>query len=238
MALDRAGQRELAYNVTALSDAGIEVMTQENNIVPASYGSWWLDPVSPDAGDSARFFEHNLDEARKLLDAAGSTGTDVTLQYPSTQYGAVYQLVVENIGNNMSELGLNVVLEGQDYAAVYFPQTRAGFFHGVSVGSAATYAEVGGYVHRYFSDEDSNASRIRDPQIAELRLKQEVEFDVETRRGMIHDIQRVNAEHMYYCPTTYGAGMNYTAYLPVVRNILDPKGPDAPEGYPYLWLDG
>jgi len=236
MSMDREGQQELAYNVTELEKAGLDVVKDFNNIVPRSRGSWWLDPRNPGKGDSGQWFEYNLAEAKKLLAAGGWEGTPVQLHYPITTYGKIYQLVVESIGYDMNQLGLQAELVGEDYAAVYFPQTRAGKFQGVSLGAAASYPEVNGYVDRYFSHTESNASMIRDERLDDLRARQGAELDVELRREMIHDILRINAENMYYCPSNYGAGFTYTAYLPNVRNIISPRGPIQAELYPYLWL--
>ncbi len=237
MAMDREGQHELAYNVGTLKQAGLEVVTDTNNIVPRSRGTWWLDPSNPGKGDTGRFFKYNLAEAKKLLSAGGWEGTPIKFQYPTTQYGPVYQLIVQSINDDMNKLGIKAQLEGQDYNSVYFPQTRAGKFHGVSLGAAASYAEVNGYVDRFFSHTESNASMIRDKDLDDLRAKQAAELDVNRRRELIHDIQRINAQHMYYCPTNYGAGLTYTAYLPSVRNISNPRGPIQSETYPYLWLE-
>lgn len=237
MAMDRDGQHELAYNVGTLKKAGLEVETDTNNIIPRSRGTWWLDPTKPGKGDTGRFFKYNLAEAKKLLAAGGWEGTPIKLQYPTTQYGPVYQLVVQSINDDMNKLGIKSQLEGQDYNSVYFPQTRAGKFHGVSLGSAASYSEVNGYVDRFFSHTESNASQIRNTELDGLRAKQAAELDVNRRREIIHDIQRINAQHMYYCPTNLGAGLTYTAYLPSVRNISNPRGPTQSEAYPYIWLE-
>lgn len=237
MAMDRDGQHELAYNVGTLKKAGLEVETDTNNIIPRSRGTWWLDPTKPGKGDTGRFFQYNLAEAKKLLAAGGWEGTPIKLQYPTTQYGPVYQLVVQSINDDMNKLGIKSQLEGQDYNSVYFPQTRAGKFHGVSLGSAASYSEVNGYVDRFFSHTESNASQIRNTELDGLRAKQAAELDVNRRREIIHDIQRINAQHMYYCPTNLGAGLTYTAYLPSVRNISKPRGPIQSEAYPYIWLE-
>ncbi len=236
MAMDREAVNELAYNNTELEKAGLPVSWDTNNVVPRSRGSWWLDPRNPGSGDSGQWFEYNLAEAKKLLSAGGWDGTDVEFHYPTTQYGPVYELTVQHLGNEMEQLGLKVTLVPEDYAAVYFPQTRAGIFKGVSLGSAASYPDAGGYVDRFFSHTASNASMVRDAQLDELRAKQASELDIEARRELIHQIQRVNGENMYYCPTNYGSGYTYTAYLPNVRNLATPRGPIQSEVYPYMWF--
>ncbi len=37
----------------------------------SDYAGWWLDPQSSDFGENAKYFKHNIAEAKKLLSAAG-----------------------------------------------------------------------------------------------------------------------------------------------------------------------
>src|SRR5690606_38177884 len=69
MMTDRDTLTELGYNVKELQDAGLDVAIQWNNIIPAGWGAWSLDPKSPEHGESGKFFEFNLTEAKELLDA-------------------------------------------------------------------------------------------------------------------------------------------------------------------------
>ncbi|MDA1147815.1 MAG: ABC transporter substrate-binding protein, partial [Chloroflexi bacterium] len=72
MSLDRDGLTDLGYNTFALSDAGLPASTSWNNIIPAGWGDrWWLDPQSPDHGDSGKWFNYSPEEAKKLLAAMG-----------------------------------------------------------------------------------------------------------------------------------------------------------------------
>ncbi|MPZ98576.1 MAG: hypothetical protein GEU80_04405, partial [Dehalococcoidia bacterium] len=238
MGINRAESMDLSYNTEALKEAGLAPSEKWNNSVSVSLGLWWLDPESPEAGESARYFQYDVAEATKLLEAAGGAGAPIKWQYAGTRYGPTFDRYAEALGNWLVELGLAVEVEVQDYASVYFPQTRAGNFHGAALGITPAYPEVSGFVDRYFSSSDSNASMIDDPEINDLRARQALEFDVEARRELIHEIQRINATQMYYLPTPLGGGTSYVAYHPAARGIRRTRGYGSPsEVYPYLWLD-
>lgn len=237
MGQDRAGQLDFAYSVKDLKAAGLDVSTGWHNVVPVNYGRWWLDPRSPAHGPGAKYYEYDVAEAKKMLDAMGAAGAALKFQYVTNQYGQLYENLSQVVANQLSELGLKIEIEPQDYGSVYFPQTRAGNFHGLAFGVSPRYNEVAAFPDRFFSDASSNASKVRDARIKELRAKQAVEFNLEARISQIHEIQRINGEHMYYLPNTYSAGTTYTAYLPNVRNVRQTRGGGGPNDiYPYMWF--
>ncbi|MCK9486485.1 MAG: ABC transporter substrate-binding protein [Dehalococcoidia bacterium] len=238
MMTDRDALTELGYNVRALQDAGLDVSIQWNNVIPAGWGDWSLDPQSPGQGESSQFFEFNQTEATALLEAAGYAGEEITYYFPNDIYGATFNRVAEAASNYLIEGGLNLSVRTQAYTAEYFPQTFAGNFNGIAFGYQTPFPEVGGYFNRMFGDDPNNHSRIHDPAITDLDLKQRVELDAEVRRGFIHDIQRINGENMYYVPSQAGAGTGWTGYRPEVRGISQTRGyGGATENGPNYWLD-
>jgi peptide/nickel transport system substrate-binding protein len=238
MALKRSDLMELAYNIKALSDAGLDPSSAWNNVVSVTLGKWWLDPQSAAQGASSANFEYNPDEAQKLLAAVGAEGAPIKWQYAGARYGATFDRVAEATAQMFSDVGLAVETEIQDYNATYFPQTRAGNFHGLAMGITPAYPEVSGFVDRFFSGGSSNATKVNDERINELRAKQTSELDADARLEQIQEIQRINAEKMYYLPLPTGAGTTFTAYQGPVRGIRNTRGYGAPtEQTAYYWLD-
>ncbi len=238
MMTDRDTLTELGYNVKALQDAGLDVSILWNNVVPAGWGSWWLDPKSAEMGEAAKFYEFNLEEANALLQAVEYDGQEIPYIFANDIYGATFNRVAEAVGNYLMEGGLNIKVETQAYTAQYFPQTFAGNFHGIAFGYQTPFPEVGGYFNRLFGDDPNNHGRVTDPAISDLDQKQRVELDADVRRGFIHEIQRINGEHMYYVPSQAGAGTGWTGYQPEVRGIVQTRGyGPATEVHPNLWLD-
>src|SRR5581483_5852025 len=72
MAIDRDLYIDVVYSTSKFRDQGLPVETRWNTAVPATvFEGWWLDPKGKDFGPNARYFEHNVAEAKKLLSAAG-----------------------------------------------------------------------------------------------------------------------------------------------------------------------
>ena len=238
-AIDRDGLFELIYNYTKLVEGGFEMSSDWNNILPRGYGSRaWLDPKSAAQGPSAKFFNYDPAEARKLLEAVGGSDQPFTYQYTGNGYGANFVTYAEAIGNWLSEVGLKPQTETQDYSSQYITQTFRGNFHGLTTGLQTPFPEPGSWVNRMFGDDPANGSRVHDPKIDELNAKQKVEIDPKARIEYFHEIQRLSDQAMYYVPTPGSGGTAWTAYQPRVRGIRSTRGYGAPtESWAQYWLD-
>ena len=238
MTYDRDALTDLGYNVTALKEAGLDVIESWNNLVPAGFTRWWLDPTSARQGESAKFFEYNPDEAQKIFAANGWEGTSFTWQYTTNRYGSTFNSIAEAKGNYFIESGLDPQTEGQDYSSKYITQTFRSEFNGVAFGYETPFPEVGGYFPRMFGDDPANHSRISDPVIDEIAAKQAVELDEETRRELIFDAQVHNMEMGYYLPSQAGAGTGWSAWRPEVRGIVQTRSyGSGTETVPNHWFD-
>lgn len=238
MAISRDDMNELAYNLSALKEAGIDFDEGWNNFIPVGFGQkWWLDPKSAEQGPSSSFFEYNLDEAKRLLEASGYDGSPIKYQY-TDRYGSTWNTLAEAVNGWLAELGLNVQTEVQDYNSVYITQTFGGNYNGIAFMSSTVFSEPGSYVERFFGDDPLNHGRVNDPDIRALHEQQKVEMDEEARSQQIKDIQRLNAEQMYYVPTQAGTGTTFTVYQDFVKGHRQTRGYGAPtESTAFVWLD-
>lgn len=238
MTQDRDSLTEAGYNVKKLQEAGLDVSILWNNIVPAGYAAWWLDPRGKDMGAAAEFFKFNKAEAKKLLDASGYKGNKIPFIYTNKIYGSTFDSLAEATANYLREGGVNVEIQTQDYASLYITQTFRSNFKGIAFGLETPFPEVGNYFARLFGDDSQNHGKIKDAKITELDRKQAVELNAEKRREFIWEIQRINADKMYYVPSQIGAGVGWTAYRPEVRGIIQTRAYGAPtETLPERWLD-
>src|SRR6185503_1523757 len=66
-----------------------------------TFEGWYLDPRGKNVGANAKFFNHDIAEAKKLVAAAGNTGIKTKVSYPAPPYygGDFYKLA--DIGINM-----------------------------------------------------------------------------------------------------------------------------------------
>ena len=156
---------DLGYNTTKLKAAGLSPATTWNNIIPAGFQRWWLDPQSSDQGTSAQYFKYSPDDAKKLLSAGGWDNAQFTYQYSPTVYGTTFTSIAEAIGNYIQAIGLKPQTVTQDYSSKYITQTFVGNFHGVAFGYETPFPEVSGYFPRLFGDDPANHGRVSDPQI-------------------------------------------------------------------------
>ncbi len=238
MTYDRDALTDLGYNVSALKEAGLDVIETWNNLIPAGFTRWWLDPKSARQGESSKFFEYNPEEAQKIFAANGWEGTEFTWQYTTNRYGSTFNSIAEAMGNYFIEAGLKLETEGQDYSSKYITQTFRSEFNGVAFGYETPFPEVGGYFPRMFGDDPANHSRISDPVIDEIAAKQAVELDEETRRELIFDAQVHNMEMGYYLPSQAGAGTGWSAWRPEVRGIVQTRSyGSGTETVPNHWFD-
>ncbi|MCA9855175.1 MAG: hypothetical protein KC482_16605, partial [Dehalococcoidia bacterium] len=225
-----------------LADAGIDMPRDWNNIIPAGMKRWWLDPQSPEHGDSGKYFNYDPTEAKALLAAAGyddPSSLKFKYQYTANRYGAAFNSVAEANALFLNDIGISPEIEIQDYNSVYFTQTFTGNFTGLAYGYETPFPNGGAYPQRYFTDNNLNHSRVNDTELADLTARQQQELDEEARRDLFHEIQRKNAEKGFYFPQQSGAGTGFVAFPKNVnyndRRTLFYGG--GTESIPYWWID-
>ena len=242
MSIDRAGLMDLGYNVAKLKAEGLDVSERWNNLIPAGMERLWLDPMSAEQGESKKFFEFNVAEAKALLAAAGfADGFSAPYQYTANRYGATFNAIAEAHISFLNDIGIKTTTEVQDYSSKYITQTFVGNFKGIAFGYQTPFPEGGNYPNRMFTDNPSNHSKINDPELADLAAKQQRELDPAKRKELFFEIQRKNAEKMHYIPSNAGAGTGWAGYQGWVKNIDIQTVPGAysaaTEEAPFTWLD-
>jgi ABC-type transport system substrate-binding protein len=240
MCIDRDALTDLGYNTTKLKAAGLAVKTGWNNEIPAGFTRFWLDPQGKDIGDTAKFFKYNVAEAKALMSAAGKgSGFNIKYQYVQNRYGAAFDAIAEAQIGYLAAIGIKADVEIQDYNSKYITQTFAGNFTGIAFGYETPFPEGGSYPLRHFTDNPLNHSRVKDPDLAKLATDQQSASSEEKRKAIFWDIQRKNAEKMYYVPSQAGAATGWAAYQPYIKGTEYQTIPYAAptEEVTYLWLD-
>ncbi len=240
MSLDRDGLTDLGYNTFALRDAGLPANLQWNNIIPAGWGDrWWLDPQSEAHGESGQFFNFDVAEAVKLLQAQGvEDGFEIPYIYTSRYTGAFPPIAEAQIAM-LQAIGLSPQTDVQDYSSLYITNTFRGDFEGMAFGYETPFPEAGGYWNRMFGSDPANHSKIVTEAMTDIDNRQKVELDEEARRAIMHEGQILNAENMYYVPSQAGAGTSYRAYQSNVQGgIRDTLGyGGGVEEAIFYWID-
>lgn len=240
MLLDRDGLLDFAANSKELLAAGFDspILTRWNNIPePCAFGpTYWLDPTSEGQGDTAKFFQHNVAEAKKLLDAMGYAGEEIKYQY-TNRYSDVFVTLAEAAGNMLSEGGVKLATEVQDYSAVYITNTFKGDFQGIAYGLESTLTP-GGYAERLFGQDSSNHGRVHEAEMEELVQAQGREMDPDARTQIFYDMARKQAEQMYYIPAQSSSTTQWSGFSERVRGLRRTRGyGSGTEVYAYMWLN-
>jgi peptide/nickel transport system substrate-binding protein len=242
MALDRAEKIDFEYNVDAFRAAGLNPSEAWHNFIPVGQARWWLDPTSADQGPSAKFFQHDPAEAKKLMDAAGvADGFDVNFIYNTNRYGGRFGDIQEVNIAFLEAIGIRAKVDIQDYSSQYINFTRKGEYDGLVSAWQTPFPEAGSYGLNVLDPEKTrNTGRVDDPELWELAQAQGSETDFEARREIMFEIQRRSDEKMYYIPMTFGGGAGFTIAQPWLKNI----GVYRTQGYgassetrPFYWID-
>ena len=240
MSIDRDALTDLAYEVNKLRAAGLDHPINYNSVIPAGHTRFWLDPKSAAQGESAKNFQYNVAEAKKLMSAAGfADGFSSTYQYTRV-YGATFDTLSEANIPYLNAIGIKTTTEVQDYPSKYSTKTFVGDFKGIAFGPESAFPEAGGIPLRLFSENSFNHSRIKDPTLAKLAQDQARELNEAKRKEIMAEIQRENAKHMWYIPHQGGAGIGWVVYQPNMRNALDYRTTGygfGTETIPYYWKD-
>ncbi len=109
MAVDRDLYMETFFNISSFSKEGLPVDTAWNTALQAEYTSGWIDPQSKDFGDNAKYFKHDLTEAKKMLAAAGyANGFETNSNYVTSNELGTTPKHAEVIDGFFRDLGIKI----------------------------------------------------------------------------------------------------------------------------------
>ncbi len=249
-AWDRDAYLETFYNIRRFETEGLPVQTRYHSALLATSHGWWLDPQGKDFGPNARFFKHDLVEAKKLLAAAGHpNGFETTSNYVTTPELSLTPKHAEVLDGFARELGIKVNHRGIDYTKEYIPLYRdgKGQYEGWSYTSTAGSPTGGEAIidlaNQYWSKGGGAAyvgmsltgrnDQSGDPQVDALFDKGRLERDTDRRRQIVHEIQRYLAKPMYALRSP-GMARTFFVAWPCIGNFQLYQGA---RQNPQWWLD-
>ncbi len=210
-----------------------------NTAIAGGLSSWWLDPRSPNFGPNAKYFKRDVAAAKKLLaDAGYPNGLKAPMITNLTAYGNTFNQGVDLVIRQLKDVGIEVELKPQDYAA-YVSTTYAGKFDGGTMvwGLYTPSMDPNDYLtNMYDPKSPRNLVGVNDPKLNDMIAQQRKMLDRTERKKLIDDIQRYLAEQMYYVPGT--TGDLSVAIQPWVKDfILETDFGRGAEFGTKLWLD-
>ena len=223
MLIDREGYADVIDNRDKFADQGLQLNWKQCTILGAGWGDYWLDPRDEAKfGPNHKYLKHNVDEAKKLMSAAGfANGTEFDFYWLSDNtFGALYNNIVQLYQSMFNEGGLKGKLNGLPFSqwldtvvqAYFYRETLAGTRHGYSgaqlmaerpfptaaslISSSLHY--LGGAFHGMTPDgKDAHKG---DPKLNDMSEKIGLEFDRKKQIDMVHDVIRYTTQQSYYIP--------------------------------------
>ncbi|HLF79497.1 MAG TPA: ABC transporter substrate-binding protein [Dehalococcoidia bacterium] len=247
MAYDRDLWIDVWNNAPAFEKEGLPIERtwfSSINSVHEAYDGWRLDPRDAKTfGPNAKYFQHNVAEAKKLLSAAGfPNGFEVTATGPKgNDYGINFGREQEVRQGMQAEIGIKFQNNPIDYQTEFIPKYRDvnGKFEGIAYrsGPPPTSSDaVGTLTFWYYSkagtsflgfDAANKGDGSGDPKLDADIKKAQQEFDVAKRKAITQDIDRYLAEKMYVLQGLGGANgfslawatvQNFEAYRGAIQN--------------------
>jgi ABC-type transport system substrate-binding protein len=231
----RAASMAIDRELFAVADSGADVyrsagvdydMLIDSHLDP-HFAEYWLDPMGEDLGEGAKYFKHDVAEAKRLLAAAGfANGFDVVGQVSTRAHGAGKPS--EITAQMLTEAGIRVAIEPVDYQTIFLPKIWVpgeikGDFDGLSwggSGQAQPHVATALYITQhskgsYTSSRAWDEGQTKIDGMIERSLR---EFDSGRLKSLVQDIQKELASYMSGIPLFY-SDRPFNLVHPWVRNF-------------------
>jgi ABC-type transport system substrate-binding protein len=239
MVIDRDLLLRAFFNTETFTDAGLPVHIYWHSHIGAGHPEW-IDPRGNDLGEGAKYFQYNIAEAKKLVEAAGLKTPLASILHTETGFNPGRLKQDEVLAGHINESGIFMLeADVMDYntnwrraresAGAGFPGILTQFQSGISTDVILT---------RTYTPSGSNSvSPEPIPGVTELVIKQRQEVDPQKRVGIIQDIQKRLALE-WPCIYYFGDVPQFSLRWPWLRNdgVFLTGGASA-RPFTHAWLD-
>jgi peptide/nickel transport system substrate-binding protein len=246
MSYDRDTWIEVWNNASKFEAEGLPIERRWFGPFPSvseNYDGWYLDPrLEKDFGANAKFYKHDLAEAKKLLAAAGfPNGLEAVSNYVAgREYGVNFHQQVEVRQGFAAEAGFSFTNNLVDYQTEFIPKYRDsnGNFEGIAYrsGPPPTSGDPVAQMHYWYHskagasffgfDAAGKGDFSGDPQVDSAITKAQQEFDSDKRKALITDLVKYLGGKMYSIQGVGGASAFDLAW-PAVANYRVWRGGSA-----------
>jgi ABC-type transport system substrate-binding protein len=220
-AQDRELFLDASYDLSSYKKQGIPVeTTHDHGLWGDAWSGWYLDPRSKDFGPNAKYVQHNAEEAKKLVAAAGSPGgAEVTFVH-TEGYMGVWQKQFDMISGFASNSGAFKVkiLESSYANGEYQRKYRdaRGQFEGVSARTDSAPDDPTLNLVGHYNTKGAQFQG-NDQTLEDLTTKMLREFDTKKRQQLGYEVQRYDAKAAFF--PLFGSASIFELWWPVVRNV-------------------
>jgi len=249
MLVDRETFIDVFFNVSVYEKEGLPVESRWHSHFAAGEPPYWIDPKGTGLGEGAKYFQLNIAEAKKLMQAAGhnaplsmpagvsasSTATATRQQeaiQEMLQQGGMFQFSVDSVPTN-------------EFNQKYF--NGGGLYNGITVNNGpGVSGDIDNHITVRFNVKAAPPQclfRVVHPwytKTQSLIEAQRIELDENKRKTILNDLQKEMALQMPAVPWP-GTANGFTPAWPMMANyfLYTAKSTiTAPsESWPYLWYD-
>ncbi len=257
MMMDRDVYLDTFSNRTKFEAEGVPVETAWNTAALATqFRGWWLDPKAAGFGQNAAYYQHNVDEAKSLVAAAGfADGLSVEAHMiAGAEYGPAYPRHTEALQGMAGDPAgpFRLRIKTHDYATDWIEKIRDshGYFDGVAYRQTPFPSDPGDQLYAlyntagtlYYGFDVSGAGTpagepfTGDPTAQELTSAMRTEFDHDKRVDLAHQLQQYLAQQQYFI-TRLGAATGFDLVWPYVQNWLVHQTNDHARRISSYWFD-
>ena len=245
MLIDRDTFIEVFNDLSAFQAAGVAMQAYWNTPLSAGWDSYWLDPKSSRFGPAAKYFRHDVAEAKKLLAAAGyPDGFETPFTFlAGPNWGRDWGQRAETLMAMLAKGGIRSNANAVDYNSVFIPQylRRQGDFEGMAMQRTGSRGDPGQFWQVFFSSTGASNQVGRNfPDLDALILKQRRELDPGRRIEAMHEIQRYFAEHIPAVPQgghTEEPALTWQGLHGPDEHFIWGGGDLGSDAFPYYWID-
>jgi peptide/nickel transport system substrate-binding protein len=240
MMIDRDAFLDVIANRSDFLKAGYDFPVAYHTIVGAGWTGYWLDPKDTKNFPEGKYLQLNIDEAKKLMAAAGfPNGIGFDMFYNAdSNYGPTYSKIAELYIGMFQDAGAKATPRTfpyqqyyNDYYLGYLPSKwargEAKGFNGIIYGAEKSYPTVAAQMYATMNSNgalfhgmtpDGKNAHLGDPKVNDLTDRMRLEFDLQKRQSLTHDLIRYMTQQSYNIPRP-GTSKNYHLYWPVIQNL-------------------
>jgi peptide/nickel transport system substrate-binding protein len=206
----------------------IRTAMQNNALVMTNFPFSEIFEKAPAAADFGPYYQYNVAEAKKLLEAAGVK--DVEWQVDFFPYVAYIPSWAQIAEQALAPLGIKLKLQPLEYTT-WVERYLAGKYEHTAIGFASpNVLEMDAWTYLYMhSKSPKNAWHIDDPKVDSLVEAQRRELDRNKRKAIWKEIWDMELDQCYRPAFPADRGIGY--WSPKLHNSLSNQAHAGPESY-------